>query len=120
VWPLVASWRYKQVVAALERQDAHCERFARERDVARYDRLQALAMLDSLLVAFGLLDSEWVDAGERVGRDRWVIDDMNYRLATAVQFRETEQAGGMKGTGYVNGLVSRARRNREQIERRLP
>lgn len=91
--------------------------WAREAD-EHAKRQRALDHLDSLMLAFGLLDSDWVE--QRQDRAGWVTADMNWRLATAVQFRETEQDGGMAGTGYVNRMVSRAKRNREQIERRLP
>lgn len=117
-WPWVARWRYDQVADALRRADASRGKWARQSAMHAGNSAGARAYLDSLLVAYGLLDSTWTDGVPE--RERWVVENMNWALATAVQFRETEQAGGMMGTGYINGLVADRKRLHELRERKLP
>lgn len=117
-WPWVARWRYDQMAEALFRADAARDRWGTKAATAAGQAAAAQQHLDNLLVALGVLDSDWM--AQHSTREAWAVANLNYVLAVAVQFRETEQAGGMKGTGYINGLVDRQRHNREHIERRLP
>lgn len=96
-WPWVSRKRLDSALLSAEAHHALAEHHKVQRDAAR-------ARLDDVLAALGVFGQHetgspvYDPTNERVEAARRHLDDV---LIEAVQWRETSQAGGMAGTGYI-------------------
>lgn len=114
-WPLV---RRSTLDSHDRTHEAHLARRTAQRDVFRIQRDLARDQVDSLLIVHGLFGDRVT--GGREDRALVVQAMLDERLTKAVHFRETTQAGGMAGTGYVQARINATAAQLWINERHLP
>lgn len=110
-WPLVSRKRLLAAEQAAKAADGARRSAEARRDAAR-------ALVDAILVAGGQYGTAFTQNDP--ARLAKAEADMDAVFAQAVRWRETDQFGGMMGTGYVARLLQTATTMQQRAERPLP